>query len=114
MSKLLLNRSLEVVAIAAVCVLLSGCGRRISTANYERIAAGMTESEVEAILGKGQEQSRSEINIPGQSIDIPGVGSSTVAGVSMTGKSLVWQEGGKIVGVIFKDDKVMSKSQVGL
>ena len=53
MSKLLLNRFSGIVAVAAVCVLLFGCGHKISMSNYEKVKSGMTESEVEAILGKG-------------------------------------------------------------
>lgn len=88
--------------------------RGISMDSYEKIKEGMTETEVEAILGKGKEQASSSVNIPSQSINVPGGGNVSVAGMSSSAKVVNWQNGFKIITVMFSDGKVMSKAHIGL
>lgn len=80
-------------------LLTVGCGSPVTKANYDRIENGMSLKRVEGILGKGTEQSRS---------------GGDFGGISMSGKAMVWQEGNNVITVMFMNDKVMSKSQMGL
>lgn len=93
---------------------LVGCGSTVSKSNYDKIESGMTIEEVENILGKGEEQASSSINIPGQSISIPGGGNVSTAGMSTSAKAMVWKDGTKVISIMFSDGKVMGKSQLGL
>lgn len=93
---------------------LVGCGSAVSKSNYDKIESGMAIKEVESILGKGEEQASSSINIPGQSISIPGGGNISTSGMSTSAKSMVWKDGSKVISIMFSDGKVMGKSQLGL
>jgi len=82
------------------CLVLVGCGggNPLTTANYEKVQTGMSQAEVEAVLGKGEETSSTSLG--GQS-----------------GKSLMWKDKSdpaKNVVIMFMNDKVMSKAQIGL
>jgi len=74
----------------------------------------MTEAEVEAVLGKGEEQASSSVGVPGQSVSIPGAGSVSVPGMSSSAKIVKWQDGMKIITITFSDGKVAGKAQNGL
>lgn len=104
-----LSKSGRVAFIVVLCLLITGCGSKVNKGNYDKINNGMTEKEVEAILGTGEEQSSTGVNVPGQSIS--GV---NVPGMSMSGKSKVWKDGMKIITITFINDKVQGKAQVGL
>jgi hypothetical protein len=73
----------------------------------------MTEAEVEGLLGAGDEQASSGINISGQTMNIPGAGSISVPGMSSSGKTMVWKNGDRIITVMFLDNKVVSKARFG-
>lgn len=108
----------RLLIITLLCAIVAGCGggaaRRVSMNNYERIKVGMTEIEVEAILGKGEEQASSSVDIPGQSINVPGGEDISVAGISSSSKVVNWEDEFKVITVMFSDGKVMSKGQFGL
>lgn len=104
----------RIFIVTLLCLFVAGCGSSVSMSNYEKIKEGMTEAEVEAILGKGEEQASSSVNIPGQSINVPGGGNVSVAGMSSSAKAVKWQDGSKIITVMFSDGKVMGKAQAGL
>lgn len=89
----------RVLAGALLCLILVGCGSSVSMSNYEQIQNGMTEVEVESILGEGQEQSSSNVSVPG---------------MSASGKTMMWQDGSKMITVMFMNGEVVSKAQVGL
>jgi hypothetical protein len=88
---------------------VTGCGSKISQSNYDKVQSGMTQDQVEAILGPGKEQGSSSVNVPGMS-----VGGVSVAGVSTSAKVLMWQDGTKIITITFQDEKVAAKAQNGL
>ena len=94
--------------------LVTGRGSNVTKSKYEQIKNGMSLAEVEGILGAGEEQASSSIDIPGQSISIPGAGSVSVSGMSTSGQLLQWQDGTKIITIMMLDGKVMSKAQFGL
>lgn len=100
--------------VVLFCLLAVGCGGKLSIGNYEKIKEGMTESEVQAILGIGEEQASSSINIPGQSISVPGGGNVSIKGMSSSAKVVKWESGGKVITITFSDGKVMAKAQFGL
>ena len=89
----------RIVTVVLFCFLLAGCGSPINKSNYERIENGMTVSQVEGILGRGTEQSSSD---------------ASFAGMSMSAKQIVWQEGNQIITITFMNDKVQAKAQLGL
>ncbi len=60
----------------------------ISEANYEKIQKGMTEQQVQSILGKGK-----EVNNPN----------------NKSFKTMNWQDGSIRIGITFKDGKVTTK-----
>src|SRR5262245_3979060 len=55
-------RLLVVAAAMAVLLSLAGC-RGVSRSNYRKVTEGMARSEVEAILGKGEEIDASEVDL---------------------------------------------------
>ena len=94
------NATRLLAVILFVSATIAGCGGNpVTQSNYEKIKNGMSQSEVEAILGKGKEQASSGGNF---------------GGISMDGKSMVWQNGNEIITVMFMNGEVMSKAQVGL
>ena len=98
------------VAIVITCAFLSGCSSsKVSKANYDKISTGMSVAEVEAILGPGEVLSKSEVKAP--EINIPNV---TIPDMSMSGKSIVWKDGFKVISIIFINDKATGISQLGL
>jgi uncharacterized protein YceK len=81
-----------------LCVFLAGCGSVVNQSNYDKIQTGMSLSQVEAILGKGKEQSSA---------------GGSFGGVTMSSKSVVWQDGNRVIAVVFMNNEVASKSQMG-
>jgi hypothetical protein len=103
-------RWLAVLFVAAVCLSLTSCASsKVNKTNFEKISSGMTEEEVEAILGKGDEQA--EINMPNMGINMPNMGGS---GIGRAMKVKTWQEGSKSINITFKDGKVLGKIASGL
>ena len=76
-----------------------GCGSKVTKDNYDKIKEGMTLSEVEAILGKGEKQA-------GGSISIGDIGG--------TGDVYVWKDEQKEIKVTFRDGKAVAWVQSGL
>ena len=99
------------VTFAAVALLaLAGCKDKITSSNYDSIRtdskAGMTLQEVEGILGPGDKQ-----EVTGVNIGSGGVASGSTASSQLT---FVWKKNGKEISVTFQDGKAVSKSQFGL
>jgi hypothetical protein len=85
-----------VVGIGVMLGMLAGCGGpSVSQGNYDKIANGMTQAQVEKILGKGQDQAGAGI-------------------ARLSGKVVVWKDGDKSITVTFVNDKVTAKAQSGL
>jgi len=104
------RRVSALAAFAGALVILAACSQsKLTMANYEKVATGMSQQDVEAILGAGKEQASSSVAVPGVS-----VGGVSVPGTNTSAKVLTWQEGQKIVTVTFVNGKVMSKTQFGL
>lgn len=85
--------------IVVSCLIITGCASKVNRANYDKINTGMTEKEVEGVLGKGEEQASAGVD----------------AGImSMSGKVKVWKGGTKVITITFIDGKVAAKAQYGL
>ena len=79
--------------------LLGGCGGKVSKSNYDRIDNGMTQAEVEKILGKPTDEAG---------------GGGVLGKITGSGKVLTWTDGDKSIAVTFVNDKVTTKIQKGL
>ena len=102
--------SRRVTASSVSALLLAtaaGCGGGVSQSSYDKVTTGMTQAQVEAILGTGKEQTSSSMATPPMA-----VGGMSVPGMST--KTLTWQDGSKSITVVFKDDKVFTKAESGL
>lgn len=96
--------------ISLIVLFAAGCGgSRITSANFDKIQDGMSRASVESILGPGKIGATSSATVPGFS-----GGVISVAEQSMSGESLIWQEGNKIITVMFLNGKVMGKAANGL
>lgn len=93
-------RSTSFCGYALLLTVAMGCGgaNRVNQANFQKIENGMSLSQVEAILGKGKEQASS---------------GGSFGGISVEGKGMVWQDGNKVITVMFMNDAVQSKAQMG-
>ena len=97
-----LARQLCLLFAVTACLLASGCGSRVNKSNYDKINTGMSVSEVEGILGKGEEQASTGINIPAVNVDIPGGAKIDIPGsAAMSAKIVKWQDGNKMITITF-------------
>jgi hypothetical protein len=107
------------LALVAACAFLVACGGKVNQANYAKINPGMTQAEVEAILGPGTEQGSSSVAVPSMP-NVPGMPAATgtpaigAPGTTVSTKVLTWRQGSKMISVTIVNDKVLSKAQVGL
>ena len=84
--KLMEHRNAGASVILALVLLIAGCGSRISQHNYDKIKDGMTQQQVEAILGAASIQSSDPSSLP----VMP---AGPASGASASVKVLTWQEG---------------------
>jgi hypothetical protein len=97
---------------ASLCILSFGCDSGQSLSNYDHVKEGMTESEVDALLGKGETESDFSVNIPSKSISVPIGGKITTPEVQSSARSKRWKSGKKVVKISFQDGKVVSKTMM--
>ncbi len=95
------------VASAALLAALSGCGGSVSQSGYDKVQTGMTQEQVEGILGTDKEKMATNMGTSGMN-----VGGVTVP--RLPPKVLIWTIGSKTITITFKDDKVSSKAETGL
>lgn len=88
-------------------VLVPGCENKVTQETYDAIQMGMTQSQVEDLLGGSGE----EENIGGVSIGAEGLMSSAKKGPQ---KTFVWKKDGGMISVTFRDGKVVDKGRMGL
>ena len=86
------------VLLGLMLLFFSGCSK-VSQSNYDKIENGMTVSQVEAILGKGKEESS--------------VGGA-IGNLAGSAKVITWGDDKKSITVTFVNDKVTLKAQKGL
>ena len=90
----------KIILIIAILTIIS-CTNKINKENYNTIINGMTKSEVESILGKGESSASSDIDMGEYGGDIHT-------------EVLTWQKNMKVITITFSNDKVMVKAQYGL
>jgi hypothetical protein len=110
-------RTLVLLFAAAAIFSLASCGgSKINKANFDKIKPGMTESEVEGILGKGEEKASVGGGMPGPGVQVPAA--PNIGGMLPMAlpnlKTKVWQDGSKTITIIFVDGKVTIPAQSGL
>lgn len=86
-----------------------GCGSA-NLNNYEKVKDGMTESEVDALLGHGDIQSDVNVDVPSKSINIPMAGNIATPSLKTSARIKKWESAAKTVTVSFQDGKVVSKT----
>jgi hypothetical protein len=101
-------RFVAVLFLTALTLSLSGCGgSKITKGNYDKITKGMTEAEVEAIIGKGEVKASA-------SFDGPKTQSNPPPGLPTSSKAIFWKSGGSEIVIWFQDGKVIGTDQKGL
>src|SRR5512133_2221646 len=87
----IMSRILLVTLVAAGLMLVGvGCSK-VTKSNYDKITNGMTQAEVEGIMGKGTEEAGA---------------AGTIGSLTGSGKVVSWKEGDKKITVTFANDKV--------
>jgi hypothetical protein len=98
------------VLLLVACLMLTGCGRKLTKANFDKVQNGMSLSDVQQLLGKGEKEAGDGSNVAGQfGIALEGGG-----GGSKNVETYVWESGDKKITVYFRDGKVTSKNSTGL
>jgi ribosomal protein S3 len=93
-------RTMMLAGALAIWVSVSGCiGSKVNRTNYDKINTGMKQSEVAEILGNGQKKDSA-----GAAFGALGVSSEVMN----------WQDGDRTITVMFVNNLVVVKSQVGL
>jgi hypothetical protein len=92
-------RSFALIGLLTVWLGLSGCSK-ITRDNYDKIQVGMKGSEVKKVLGDSTEKTNSA--------------SVNLGIVDFSGETLIWRDGQQSITVVFMNDQVILKSQVGL
>ena len=94
-----LTKTLIIVVFSSL--MLIGCSGKINKDNYNKISNGMSISQVESILGKGE-------SLASSSYDLGEYGGNISSEVK------TWQKGMKIISITFSNGKVMAKANSGL
>ena len=89
------------ITIVLLVFFLSSCSGKINSENYEKISNGMSKSQVESILGKGESQASSNVDLGEY-------------GGNISSEVMTWQSGTKVISITFSNGKVMAKAQNGL
>lgn len=95
-----MKKLIQITIIVSV-FFLSSCSGKINSENYEKISNGMSKSKVESILGKGESDASSSIDLGEY-------------GGNISYEVITWQSGMKVITITFSNGEVMSKAQSGL
>lgn len=80
---------------------LTSCSGKLNKDNYDKISNDMSISQVESILGKGESQASSNVDLGEY-------------GGNISSEVMTWQSGTKVISITFSNGKVMAKVQYGL
>ena len=94
-------RTLLKSAIISLSIFLLSCSGKLNKDNYDKISNGMSVSQVESILGKGESQASSNVDLGEY-------------GGNISSEVMTWQSGTKVISITFSNGKVMAKAQNGL
>ncbi|GJQ30125.1 MAG: hypothetical protein HBSAPP03_20090 [Phycisphaerae bacterium] len=89
--------------LLAGCLLvgLVACDDKLSQENFDKITIGMTEGQVQGILGKGE-----RLDVGGMSISGAGVASGAARNSQVTYE---WKKKNTMISITFADGKVVQK-----
>jgi hypothetical protein len=87
--------------IISVSLFLASCSGKLNKDAYDKISNGMSVSQVESILGKGESQASSNVDLGEY-------------GGNISSEVMTWQSGTKVISITFSNGKVMAKAQNGL
>ena len=93
-------RRLTVLLLLPLGAIIAGCGSKISEANYYRVQYGMTEEEVEDLLGPAHQEF--------------GVSPSSMPATRPVSVSKSWQRDGLTIHVMFENGVVTGRSAAGI
>ena len=82
-------------------LILTSCSGKLNKDNYDKISNDMSVSQVESILGKGESQASSNVDLGEY-------------GGNISSEVMTWQSGTKVISITFSNGKVMAKAQNGL
>ena len=85
----------------AFTLFLTSCSGKLNKDNYDKISNDMSVSQVESILGKGESQASSNVDLGEY-------------GGNISTEVMTWQSGTKVISITFSNGKVMAKAQNGL
>ena len=80
---------------------LTSCSGKINKENYDKISNGMSVSQVEKILGKGESQASSNVDLGEY-------------GGNVSSEVITWQSGTNVISITFSNGQVLAKAQSGL
>ena len=80
---------------------LTSCSGKLNKDNYDKISNDMSVSQVESILGKGESQASSNVDLGEY-------------GGNISSEVMTWQSGTKVISITFSNGKVFAKAQNGL
>ena len=108
----MIQRIVSVALVGLLCLFLSACsGKKLTKANFDKITNGMTQAEVQALIGEPDDSSGGDSITPGANaagIDVSG-------GAPSSGRVLKWESGKKSIQVYMgKDNKVTGKKSDGI
>jgi hypothetical protein len=99
-------KKLKYFLVVLVFGAFTACGSgKINKENYDKISEGMSKSEVESILGKGDSQASSSFD------------GSSFGGESMSAEVVTYESSNasiKIISITYMNGKVQGKAQTGL
>ena len=81
--------------------ILTSCSGKINKDNYGKISDGMSISQVESILGEGESNASSSLDLGEY-------------GGNISSEVMTWQSGMKVISITFSNGKVNAKAQSGL
>ena len=111
------TRLAPALTLLAALLAAAACSGKINAENYDKIIPGMSQKDVEAILGPGNEAGSTSMAVPAVPT-MPGVtmppGLIGAPGTNVTTKVLTWRNGSRVITVTFVNDREISKAKVGL
>ncbi len=84
-----------------ITIFLTSCFGKLNKDNYDKISNDMSISQVESILGKGESQASTNMDLGEY-------------GGNVSSEVMTWQSCTKVVTITFSNGKVIAKAQYGL
>lgn len=98
-------RATPFLTVLLLSLTLAACEQKSFSQKFDSISTGMSQQDIERVMGKGTKQ------------DVGGVGisaSGIAGGASQNSQTTyVWQDGSKEISVTFQNGKAISKGKAG-